>query len=153
MMNYPQNNMDYVKGNFEIVPNMHLIPQMKGSTVKVYLAICKFSNRQGQCYPSYTTIGVWTGVSRRQVIRSIKELELLRVITVVKQERINGSQTSNLFQIQQPGGSDTHVTPPSDTHVTQTILISNHKKKAGNISSVKDILEIEYNKYINGNNK
>lgn len=149
-MNHPQNNMDYVKGNFEIVPNMHLIPKMIGSTVKVYLAICKFADKRGQCYPSYTTIGAWAGISRRQVIRSIKELEQLRVITVVKQERSNGSQTSNLFQIQQPRGSDLHVTPPSDTHVTQTILISNHKKKTGNLSSVKDILEKKYNSNING---
>jgi hypothetical protein len=149
-MEHPQNNMDYVKGNFEIVPNMHLIPQMIGSTVKVYLAICKFSNKRGQCYPSYTTIGQWAGISRRQVIRSIKELERLRVITVVKQERINGSQTSNLFQIQQPKGSDLYVTPPSDTDVTQTILISNHKKKAGNLSLIKDHLENRYNINING---
>ena len=145
-MEYDQNNMDYVKGNFELVPNIHLIPQMTGSTVKVYIAICKFANKKGQCYPSYTTIGEWAGISRRQVMRSINELEQLRVITVVRQERTNGGFTSNLFQIQQPRGSDSHVTPPSDTHVTQTILISNHRKRAGNIFTVKELLENKYNK-------
>ena len=148
-MEYEQNNMDYVKGNFEIVPNIHLIPSMSGSTVKVYIAICKHANKRGQCYPSYTTIADWACISRRQVMRSIKELEQLKVITVVKQTRIDGSQTSNLFQIQQPRGSDTHVTPPSDTHVTQTILIRNHRKRGSKIFTVKELLENKYNKDIN----
>lgn len=141
--------MDYVKGNFEIVPNIHLIPEMTGSTVKVYIAICKHANKRGQCYPSYTTIADWACISRRQVMRSIKELEQLKVITVVKQTRIDGSQTSNLFQIQQPRGGERHVTPPSDTHVTQTILISNHRKRGSKIFTVKELLENKYNKDIN----
>lgn len=148
-MEYEQNNMDYTKGNFEIVPNIHLIPKMVGSTVKVYIAICKFANKKGQCYPSYTTISEWAGISRRQVMRSIQELEELKVLTVVPQNRIGGSQTSNLYQLQQPKGSDTHVTPPSDTHVTQTILIRNHRKRDTNFSLLKDEMKKRYNKNIN----
>lgn len=148
-MEYEQNNMDYIKGNFEIVPNIHLIPKMVGSTVKVYIAICKFANKKGQCYPSYTTISEWAGISRRQVMRSIQELEELKIITIVTQNRNDGSQTSNLYQIQQPRGGDTHVTPPSDTHVTQTILIRNHKKRDTNFSLLKDELKKRYNKNIN----
>lgn len=148
-MEYEQNNMDYIKGNFEIVPNIHLIPKMVGSTVKVYIAICKFANKKGQCYPSYTTISEWAGISRRQVMRSIQELEELKVLTVIPQKRIDGGQTSNLYQLQQPRGGGLDVTPPSELDVTQTILIRNHRKRDTNFSLLKDELKKRYNKDIN----
>jgi hypothetical protein len=140
-MEYEQNNMDYIKGNFEIVPNMHLIPEMNGSTVKVYLAICKHANKQGQCYPSQTTIADWCKVSRRQVVTSIKELKQLKVLTVIPQQRKDGGYTSNLYQIQQPTPCEAHFTPPCEPHFTQTILIRNHKKRADKIYSIKELLE------------
>jgi hypothetical protein len=148
-MEYEQNNMDYVKGNFEVVPNINLIPQMTGSTVKVYIAICKYANKKGQCYPSQSTIADWCNLSRRQVINSIQELKKLKIITVIPQERKDGGYTSNLYQIQQPTPCEPQFTPPCEPHCTQTILIRNHRKRDSKIFTIKELIENRYNKDIN----
>jgi biotin operon repressor len=149
--------MIYHKGYFVVVPNYDYIPLMTNSTVKVYLALCKYANAQGQCYPSQNTIAKWSMLSRRQISRCIDELKQMGLITAVPQERSDGGWTNNLYQIQQkkpkndrvflPDPIDMGVTGGIDTGVTLTIPRSNYtKKRQSKLISIKDELRKRYNK-------
>lgn len=94
----------------------------------VYMALCRFANRQSECWPSYQTIAERVGMSRRQVIREIKKLETLGLIAVQPQyDEHTGEQRSNLYILlevcapqsegddSQSRGNDSQSPPPTDT--------------------------------------
>jgi hypothetical protein len=51
-----------------------LVAQLPATDFKVFLAICSYMNEAGECYPSIQQIANLTGISKRTVQRSIKEL-------------------------------------------------------------------------------
>ena len=48
----------------------------------VYMALCRYANREDECWPSYARIAKGTGVSRRQIVREIQKMESLGIIEV-----------------------------------------------------------------------
>lgn len=52
-----------------------------------YMALCRYANQDGECWPSYSTIAKGTGMSRRKVIYEIQKLERLQVIAVERTPR------------------------------------------------------------------
>jgi len=48
----------------------------------VYMALCRFANRDSECWPSYATIAKGTGMSWRKVASTIAQLEDLGVIAI-----------------------------------------------------------------------
>ena len=48
----------------------------------ILLALARYSNNKGTCYPSIETLSNDTGISTRQIMRIIKELEAANMITV-----------------------------------------------------------------------
>jgi len=64
----------------------------------VYMALCRFANRESECWPSYSTIAKGTGMSRRKVIYEIKKLEELGAIEVQRNR-----DTSNVFVLLDTG--------------------------------------------------
>lgn len=133
---------EYIKGSFVIVPNYSWIPKMTGSTVKVYLALCKYANDQGQCYPSQGTIADWLGISRMQVSRAVKELKEMGLVTSIPQQRKDGGWTSNLYQLQTKTPSDTGDTGGYHMDVTLTLPRRNYKEKGlSKLTIRKDIKE------------
>ncbi len=152
--------MIYHKGYFVVVPNYDYIPLMNNSTVKVYLALCKYANDKGQCYPSQNTIANWSMLSRRQITRCIEELKQMGLVTAIPQERKDGGYTNNLYQIQQkkPMNDRVFITDPIDmdvaggidTHGALTIPRNNYtKKRQSKLVPIKDHLRKRYNKDIN----
>jgi hypothetical protein len=51
-----------------------LAAKLKPLNTGVFLTICSYMNEQGECYPSVEQIAERSGVSKRTVIRSIKNL-------------------------------------------------------------------------------
>ena len=133
---------EYIKGSFVIVPNYDWIQLMTGGTVKIYLALCKYSNDQGQCYPSQVTIAKRAGLSRMQVSRAIKELKEMGLITIVPQQRTDGGWTNNLYQLQTKTPSNMGDTGGYHMDVTLTLPRRNSKEKGlSKLTIRKDIKE------------
>src|SRR5215213_538994 len=63
----------------------------------VYMALARFANQEGTCWPSLATIAKKTGMSRPQVIREIAKLKELGLIAVAHQLGKKGEHTSNLY--------------------------------------------------------
>lgn len=96
--------MDYAKGKFCIVPNLHMIKFMSDTASKVYIAICKHANDDGECFPSRKAIKEFTGVKTLKTISKCTE-ELVQLGVIEKKHRLtkSGSPTSNLYQIKEVG--------------------------------------------------
>jgi predicted transcriptional regulator len=109
----------YEKGNYLIVPNMHVVLKLRGATLNVYLAIVNYADDSGNCYPSYKRLADDTGYARRQCIKAMGELVDIGLIKKYGRARNDGGQTSNSYQlylIHKP--SDTQDTPPSELQDT-----------------------------------
>jgi len=65
----------------------------------VYSALCGFSSRAGEAFPSVKTLANFGSCSERQVYRVLNTLEQRGLIVRNKQTRPNGAQTSNLYEI------------------------------------------------------
>jgi hypothetical protein len=77
-------------------PVLEFISRKSGSTaVTVYVWLCYYANVKGQdCFPSVTTLSRHCAVSRRTIIRMLKNLEQLKVIAI---DRTKGK--SNVYTL------------------------------------------------------
>ncbi len=82
----------------------------------VYCYLCERANRSGECWPSYQTIADDLRLSRRHIVRLVKDLATADLITVEARKKATGDATSNLIRIHEYAtqGSD------SDNHVVVT---------------------------------
>jgi hypothetical protein len=71
--------------------------QLKAHGLAVYIALARFVNQDGACWPSLSTIANRTGMSRMQVIREIGKLQELGLIAVEHQCGEKGEHRSNLY--------------------------------------------------------
>ena len=107
----------------------------------VYSAIKRHLNQKtGDCYPSYATIARKIGIDRGTVIRYVKKLKALNIISPLLRFKEDGSPTSNQYnfestenpvsskrtkiqvQIEQDGGLE----PPHLVLKTTTLVAQNH---------------------------
>jgi hypothetical protein len=63
----------------------------------VYMALARFANQDGACWPSLSTIARKTGMSRPQVIREIAKLKDVSLIAVEHQVNTKGEYSSNIY--------------------------------------------------------
>ena len=67
----------------------------------VYSAIKRHLNQKtGDCYPSYTTIARKIGIDRGTVIRYVKKLKALNIISPLLRFKEDGSPTSNQYNFE-----------------------------------------------------
>jgi len=94
-------------------PVLEFISRRSGSTaVNVYVWLCYYANVKGQdCFPSVTTLARHCAVSRRTIIRMLKSLEQLKVISI---DRAKGRH--NVYTLLNTEELSTGLT--SDTGVT-----------------------------------
>ena len=48
----------------------------------ILLALARYANKQGVCWPSIETLSSDTGISERQIMRIIKDLEATKILLV-----------------------------------------------------------------------
>jgi len=63
------------------------------------LALCDNANDEGVCYPSINTLVSKTGLSRPTVIKNIKDLVEIELITTHKRSRKKGGRYSTLYLV------------------------------------------------------
>ena len=90
------------KHPFYIVDNAFLDfygPEIGPYGIAVYNALCRyarFDQGEGMCYPSMASIAKRTGMSRRKVISTMKQLVDLGFVEVDRRYSLEGDRTSNL---------------------------------------------------------
>ena len=115
--------------------------QLKAHGLAVYVALARFVNQDGACWPSLATIAKRTGMSRMQVIREIGKLQELRLIAVEHQQGEKGEYRSNIYILldipevvtAREQGSNTQLPPlvttsdhPSNTQLPPLVTGSDH---------------------------
>jgi hypothetical protein len=80
----------------------------RGATRSVLRELADMANEEGQCWPSLATLAKRAGVSRRQVMRSVKELENGEIIWVDVERRVvePGMNLTNLYTLKMLEGQD-----------------------------------------------
>ena len=82
--------------------------------VAVYSWLCYYANFKAQdCFPSITTLSHHCGVSRRTIMRAVKQLERSRAILI---ERKKGKP--NIYKLLNMPSPKRYPQPSSDTDVT-----------------------------------
>ena len=94
---------------------LKLISERAGTLgVAVYSWLCYYANFKAQdCFPSITTLAYHCGVSRRTIMRAVKQLEQLRAILI---ERKKGKP--NIYKLLNIPGPKSYPQSSSDTDVT-----------------------------------
>lgn len=93
---------DNRRHNFFIIDNEIIDEYMSAIGVygfAVYSYLVKMSNVKNTCYPAFATIAKDLGISRPTVVKAIKALANMDLISVEHQDDEKGGQTSNLYTI------------------------------------------------------
>jgi DNA-binding transcriptional ArsR family regulator len=94
---------------------LRIISESAGTMgVAVYSWLCYYANYKAQdCFPSVTTLAYHCGVSRRTIMRAIKQLEELKAVSI---ERKKGKP--NIYKLLNMTRPKSYPQPSSDTDVT-----------------------------------
>ena len=108
---------DLRDGNFLWIDKaaLRLISENAGTmAVAVYSWLCYYANFKAQdCFPSITTLAYHYGVSRRTIMRAIKQLERLKAVSI---ERKKGKP--NIYKLLNISAIKSYPQPSSDIDVT-----------------------------------
>lgn len=65
----------------------------------VFIALKKFADSKNQCFPSLKKLSDVTGLSKRKIQDTLKELEQKHIISIESRLRADGGTTSNLYTL------------------------------------------------------
>ena len=92
----------------------------------VYSAIKRHLNQKtGDCYPSYATIARKIGIDRGTVIRYVKKLKALNLVSPLLRFKEDGSPTSNQYNFS-PATEDSSGSAGSGTKQLPVVAQDNH---------------------------
>jgi len=148
--------MDYVKGDYFIVPNRSSLRTLPGNVQSVYINICSRADNSGWCYPSYDTIAEDAGVARSTAVEAIKKLEEVGLIEKSHRTKEDGSLSSNGYQLvlggvvrQADGGSPpgnlgvVRQATSNDNHSNDKQLTTSETDVSRNDTSIEDDVSFE----------
>lgn len=64
-----------------------------------YIALCRYADKAGECWPSYATIAKCMSASRRTAMRAVQSLVDKGLVAYQEQKDASGDPTSNLYTI------------------------------------------------------
>lgn len=113
------NAMKYEKGTFTIVPNLDVLEGTKPELQTIFMWLCSFSDKEGQCFPSRAKLGRVCGIkSVRTIDKYLTELIELGLISKTKRKKKGSEEnSSNVYQILEVrandsvGGANKSTTP------------------------------------------
>ena len=83
-----------------IVPEKIYKLKLSSTEINVYQDLCSRANKQGECFPSQTTIAKAVNMHRSTVNQVIKRLEGKKLLIIEQRKRSNGGTSSNLYRIE-----------------------------------------------------
>lgn len=87
------------------IPQIIYAMDLPSRAVIVYCYLCDRANKNGECFPSVSTIAADLHISKSTVFRAISDLEKSGLLIRKHRHRMSGGLSSNLYKI---GGED-HV--------------------------------------------
>ena len=87
--------MKYQKGTFVVIPNVHVLEHVGPYTLSVFFWICRHSDQNGRCFPSFNLLAREGNMSRRQIIKSVLDLEKIGLI----KKTTGKKHSSNRYQV------------------------------------------------------
>lgn len=79
----------------------------------VLLALADYADDENRCWPSMRTLAEKSSLTERAVRNAIRDLEEIGYLTTESRNRPNGSQTSNVYWLNVPGGAERRSGAPS----------------------------------------
>ena len=83
-----------------------------------YMALCRFANKAGHCWPSYDTIAKKASISRTYVAKALKSLEAKGLVVREKRSNTNGRTSNGYTIIDNPEGLVQPLNEPQDNPCT-----------------------------------
>lgn len=65
----------------------------------VYIALCRYANKERQCFPSIAQLAKKLGIAANSVKRGLGELRQWNIIKVEKSKRTNGTWKNNVYSL------------------------------------------------------
>ena len=82
-----------------IVPEKIYKLNLTSTEINIYQYLCSRANKQGECFPSQTTIAKAVNMHRSTVNQAIRRLQDKNLIIIEQRRRDNGGTSSNLYRI------------------------------------------------------
>lgn len=82
-----------------IVPEKIYKLKLTSTEINIYQYLCSRANKQGECFPSQTTIAKAVNMHRSTVNQAIRRLQDKNLIIIEQRRRDNGGTSSNLYRI------------------------------------------------------
>ena len=82
-----------------IIPEKIYKLRLTSTEINVYQYLCSKANKEGECFPSQTTIAKAVNMHRSTVNQAIKRLQDKNLLIIMQRKRDNGGTSSNLYRI------------------------------------------------------
>jgi predicted transcriptional regulator len=82
-----------------IIPEKIYKLRLTSTEINVYQYLCSRANKEGECFPSQTTIAKAVNMNRSTVNQAIKRLQDKNLLIIMQRKRDNGGTSSNLYRI------------------------------------------------------
>ena len=82
-----------------IVPEKIYKLKLTATEINIYQYLCSRANKQGECFPSQTTIAKAVNMHRSTVNQAIRRLQDKNLLIIEQRRRDNGGTSSNLYRI------------------------------------------------------
>ena len=82
-----------------IVPEKIYKLKLTSTEINIYQYLCSRANKQGECFPSQTTIAKAVNMHRSTVNQAIRRLQDKNLLIIEQRRRDNGGPSSNLYRI------------------------------------------------------
>ncbi|MBP5431958.1 helix-turn-helix domain-containing protein [Ruminococcus sp.] len=82
-----------------IVPEKIYKLKLTSTEINIYQYLCSRANKQGECFPSQTTIAKAVNMHRSTVNQAIRRLQDKNLLIIEQRRRDNGGTSSNLYRI------------------------------------------------------
>lgn len=89
----------YKPGTFCIVPNKHRFKTLSKHAVLAWVALCMFSDSDGNCWPSIKTLSEGVGVSKNTMRRGIEELQTKKWVKKKIRKEHDKQHNSNYYTL------------------------------------------------------
>lgn len=110
----------------------------------VFIALKKFADSKNQCFPSLKKLSDVTGLSKRKIQDTLKELEQKHIISIESRQRSDGGTTSNLYtlydyaEIWSVGSSEDDVAAVAD-EISEAKLVAELKARGYTVIKEKEL--------------
>ena len=102
--------------------------RMNGTALRVLGVLCSYTDRNGVCFPSQTTLAKRLGLSRQTVNYQVKFLRKAGYLLVERRTNEHGGEISCAYRVLDPMNPVATETPPDDTPEKDEVTPPEHSQ-------------------------